>query len=144
MKPIFRLPKNAFISTFGIENLIIKNHEVMHTFGMFYWMLYVERHGQWGVIMPQLLSQGFQLGTVIEQCISDLQDQKKLVATMRYIGLEGETHCKEFISSVQGKKFAETIIKKIQKCKNWEQLYCIIVEMIDSAEKIKNNGGIKL
>ena len=124
MNPLMGLPKTARIVTKSVQDLVIKNHKVTDNNSFMYMILFMIENKHWKQVLPQLISQGFKIDGVIEECIRDMKDQKHVNRILsnfycneKYYGYFKHSQSPEIV------KIGECIIKKLKTCKNWDQLY---------------------
>ena len=126
MNKIAGLPDTAQIEVNGCDDLIITNHRVTSPDCLFKWLLLVMVEKQWDCAVSQMISQGFKLDGIKEQCILDLQDEESfddiLVMYEGYI-LHALRRTTKKSPDIPRKIITGKIIKKIQKCKNWKQFH---------------------
>ena len=128
MNKIAGLPKTARVICVNnyVRDLKIKNHVVVNSFGLLNWLIQViGQHHLWNDILPQLISQGFKVDAVIEQCIADMQNSDKFLWILYKFGRHRHTSRKldKLISTGQAKQVQREITARLKACQNWDQLF---------------------
>ena len=124
MHGLMGLPKKAHIISDQWFDLHVNDNLVSsHTYLM-RWIIGVVKHGDWEVVLPQLISQGFKFEAVKEECILNLQDTKKCVGIFwsLYKSHYNWSEITQFTSGSEAREISHLLIKKIETCKNWNQL----------------------
>ena len=122
MQPLVGLPDTVNISFKSAPALKIKNHQLQGRRCLMEMMLSIKRFENWNDAVLNMTSQGVKLEGVIEQCIMDLQDPKRLEEIFRHDYMElwkDERHALAVIP--EGRAIATSIIKRMADCKNWEE-----------------------
>ena len=130
MHPINGLPKTAEIKCIGTGYLEIKDHKVVNwRGGIMEWLtnvlLFYGHSGQYDNAVTQMIQQGFKFEGVKEQCILDLQNEKKLEEILwQYVQDKGtQQKIQKLVKSETGKNIARDIIEMIKTCDNWDQFF---------------------
>ena len=147
MNPLVQLPKTANILS-EYEELVIRDHTALNRNGFLTWVLEIMFNGEWGVVLPQLISQEFRFEAVREQCIKDLKDPKKhygLFENFAKYGIPSLDCWKKLTKSTMVEKFFSEIIKKISDSKNWVEFHYIMNDESDYRTELskKMKEGVK-
>ena len=124
MHILLGLPRKAHIIS-EYRDLEIENHKVTNPSCIMGWLLGVIARNEWRYVLSQMISQGFKLDGVIEQCIADMQDPKKFARILYELGRERYSHekLKKLISTGLAKPIQQEITARLKACQNWDQLF---------------------
>ena len=139
MEPLIQLPKTAHITCGNCDDLIIEKHRIPGRTGLFFWLFISILNLEWGNILPQMISQGFRLDAVIQQCITDMKNPEKLrqVICLYYADSTEDENLETLCHSSRGKILAGEITKILYTFRKWSQLYDMMKFHGDHKIKIK-------
>ena len=123
MHPLIQLPKTARLSLPAYD-LVVQDHKITsHKHGIFDVLLDAVRYDHWDDLLSQMISQGFKLEAVKDQCIKDLKNPQGLANAIghEFVYERSHTFARDLLKSQRGQIFAADIIKMIRGCKNWKQ-----------------------
>ena len=128
MNKLAGLPRMAHVTCHGNMGLKVDNHRVKNSGGLLDWLSWVAKHDFWHDILPQMISQGFHIGAVIEECLADLNNQHKFTNQIYWFGISNFRYDDrvKFASTEEGDCIRMEYIKKMKTCKNWDDLYSLI------------------
>ena len=140
MYKIKGLPKTALIEMKWC-NMRIKDQQVVEHGGMMSWIMGTIILDSWQKALTQMIQQGFKIGAVIDECISDLRKPERIKTILCWYYVE-DMELEKLSSSTAGLSIGEEIIKKLETCKTWNQFY---IEMrMDSVFQKKMKKKIEM
>ena len=134
MNKIAGLPKTAHVVWDEYNDLRVENHKVVSKDPMLRWLIFVTMCKKWDQLLPQMISQGFRIEAVIEECIADMQNSEKFTRVLYWVVDQHNSYKKrvKIASSGQAKPVQQEIIAKLKTCKRWDQLF----------NAVKTNGDL--
>ena len=151
MHPLNGLPKTARLTSSKLmDDLVIDNQKVLYVDGLFAWLTYAT-NWDWNDyednVLPQLVSQGFKVEAVKEQCMIELQETGRLVGVLYHLhdyegGGEDEFEFKSD-SDEQERPIVIQMIKKISMVKDWEELNHILYGCLQFCTDMLSNTHSK-
>ena len=124
MREIEGLPRTAKIKGVIWRELHVENHKVVNNTTLFEWLLDVMNKKYWKAVLAQLISQGFKIGAVIEECMKDIKDPnnvKEILFTMN--NERGLRVIEKCITLKHAEKIVAEIQEKLKSCTDWTDFY---------------------
>ena len=138
MQPLIRFPKTANIRCDHLNDLDIKNHEVVNPSGLFNWLLCAvswtdNRHGNvkhcsWDDVVTQMIQQGIRFDVFIEQCVNDLKNLQMFEQVLWWLhNNHGVKHDRQEFESYEKIRHIETRVREeLCICENWKHLHDVM------------------
>ena len=134
MNKIIGLPKNAEIHT-EYNALYVEDFRVLNKHGLLEFLICTLKLKDTNNVVSQMKAQGFRFAVVIEQCIEDVGNPAKFGEAMIWDYHEHmkRSNMQEFESAIRAKGIAVLVIKKLNVCKNWDDL----IRMLHTGSKFR-------
>ena len=146
MRKMEELPKTAEIKGGRLCRLYVENHRVTNDQILFEWLLGVMNSKQWKAVLAQLISQGFHIGAVIDECIKDIKDPNNLLDILFTMSNYWTTPrlMKKSITLKHDKKILAEVEAKLKSCRDWKDFYREFKEDGDFRVHLRASGGLQI
>ena len=136
MNTLIQLPRTADVDAIG-KGLKIRDHKVINGNYLLNWLFGISQWDEWSKVLPQMISQGFKIGAVIEECIMDLV--KFDLSWFLEIGCSHDKIDKLPLT-LTGRRIRAELKKRLQACKNWNDLIDVINPKGEFSKKISKRA----
>ena len=140
-----QLPKNMTLKLGGMSPLVVKDHSVVSSEGFFGWVIDAVEHPKWVKLFKILDNNGVTFKTAQNILISEIKENYKHVSSLvwfEYDVTDSVNRAHRFSKSYYGRKMAGAIIKRLKKCRNWNDIKTMWVDGSDFHKRMEKKTVI--
>ena len=129
MQNIVELPESAELFFCSTCIIIIENHEVKSSPGLFYWLNEAARGKLWNRAISEMKRTGISFEAMIETCASEFESRPQLLSILiwnYHIHTRDWDMITNFSTSDAGRGIEDMFVDEIRSCNDWDDFHDMV------------------